>query len=143
MYDNLNSNYKPQEINEGKKSSDKIIKDLMLDYEEQLYTIRVQLKAYVCQLEQKEQEIIEKEQKKDNRNLFSPNHIDDSRELLNKIDDLKSKIVELKQREQQLSDIVYGLNMATQCIGNYASEEADKDNKNYIDSYVMHFVSSS
>lgn len=69
MYDNLNSDdgLKDEAIcNNANEKLDELIQD----YEEKLYTIRIQLKSYVSQLEIREQELQEKELKNDNRSFF-------------------------------------------------------------------------
>lgn len=127
MYDNLNSDNELKEINEDDKTSSRILNELIHEYEDKLYTIRIQLKSYISQLEIKEHEINVTGQKKDNRNLFSPIYNNNS-EALNDIENLKNRINELTQRENYLSDTIYGLTTAFKCVNSYITESKPDPN---------------
>ena len=125
MYDNLNSDdgLKDEAIcNNANEKLDELIQD----YEEKLYTIRIQLKSYVSQLEIREQELQEKELKNDNRSFFSPIEQGNSDDKSD-IEDLKIRINSYKQQEKQICDTITALNEAVQCVYKCSLKDKFKD----------------
>mgnify|MGYP000049784753 CR=1 FL=1 len=119
MYDNMNSDGKQIEIGEVDDNSNIVLSEMIQDFEEKLYAVRIQLKSYINQLEIKEQEKFKKEQAKDNRNLFSPIYSEDKEED-NEIENLKIEISKLRQQEDYIGKRIYALNYAIQCINRYS-----------------------
>lgn len=119
MYDKENSDGKLIEIGEVDDNSNIVLSEMVQDYEEKLYAVRIQLKSYINQLEIKEQEKFKKEQIKDNRNLFSPIYTEDQEED-NDIENLKIEISKLKQQEDYIGKRIYALNYAIQCVNRYS-----------------------
>jgi two-component system sensor histidine kinase DegS len=126
MYDNNGSKEIVSEdlINERKKSSI-LLKDLVIDFEERLYSIKVELKNQSNILQQKEQELSERERTRvHNLDLFSPiyNKANDTRELSSAIDLASKNLEELNLEQQQIIDKIEGIKVATQILDSSINE---------------------
>jgi two-component system sensor histidine kinase DegS len=132
MFDNnSNADKKAEDLIEERKASGILLRDLAVDFEEQLYSIKVQLKSNISTLQEKEKELSEKERiKVHNKDLFSPiyNKANDTTELLSSIEQLKKKIDELNEEQQKLIIKISGLKTAAQCIDLYLNK-TDEDNE--------------
>lgn len=128
MFENLNSDEKLLDINNPDENITCILDELIHDYEEELYSIRIQLKSYISQLEQKEKELYEKEQVKDNRTLFSAIYYNNS-DNVKEIEDIKIEISKQKQKEEHISRIINALSNAIQYIKRYTEVAKSIDEK--------------
>lgn len=127
MYDNLNSDDKLLDISEVDDDLCMVLNDLVQDFEEKLFAIRIQHKSSINQLEAKERNKYEREQIKDNRSLFSPLQFDHTEED-DEIESLKIEVGQLRQQEEYISRRIYALNYALQCVNRYmASLKAFND----------------
>jgi two-component system sensor histidine kinase DegS len=138
MYDNNvnKENINEELINERKKSSI-LLKDLIIDLEENLYSLRVELKNQTNLLQQKEQELLERERTRVyNLDLFSPiyNKSNDTRELSSGIDLAKEKLNKLNLEQQQMLDKIEGLKLAAQILDNSINEATNNLIKNQNES---------
>lgn len=127
MYDNLSSDDGLKETAVSENVSF-ILNELIHDYEDKLYTVRIQLKAFEGQLEIKEKEQYERELKKDNRSYFSP--IEQNNDKSEKeIEDLRIQINSCKQQEKHISEIISALNSSIQCVNKCSTKnrKADED----------------
>jgi two-component system sensor histidine kinase DegS len=94
-----------------------LLKEIAIDYEEQLYSVKIQLKTKLNQLQEKEQELSERDRTKTyNRDLFSPinNTTDNTAEIIISIEQLKRQMDDLTKKQQSLTDIISGLKTAIQ-----------------------------
>jgi two-component system sensor histidine kinase DegS len=122
MYDN-NGNKENLEENSiyDKKAASILLKDLVIEFDEKLYTIKVQLKYQMNLLKEKELELTEKERTKvHNLDLFSPiySKSHDTKEIYIVIEQLKQKIEELNLEQKSLIDKIAGLKVAAHLIDN-------------------------
>jgi two-component system sensor histidine kinase DegS len=133
MYDS-NGNNKVMEEKSNKDSKDVriLLKDMALELEDKLYSVKVQLKTQMNLLAEKENELSERERiKVHNLDLFSPiyNKIQDEKDLIVTIDQIKQAIEELNKEQEQLTDRINGLKTAAGYLDSieYKEETADKD----------------
>ena len=104
---------------EERKASAILLRDLAVDFEEQLYSIKVDLKSKLNLLETKELELSEKERTKvHNRDVFTPlyNKSLDTNNLQQEIDQLKGEIDCILENKEKLSQKINGLRSAAQNI---------------------------
>lgn len=126
MYENHNSDDKP--IKAEDDFSNKVLSDLVQEFEDKLYAIRIQLKSYIDQLEKKEKEKYKKDQQNDNRNLFSPIY-SDKKEEEKEIENLKIEISKLRKQEDYISKRIYTLNYAILCVKRYSASITNFENR--------------
>ncbi len=127
-----NMDAKVKNFTEDRKASAVLLKDIAVDYEEQLYTVKVQLKSEKNLLQEKEKDLAEKERTKvHNKDLFSPiyNNSNDTAELITAIDQLKKQINNLEERQKNLHDKISGIKTAVQNIEITSESDTVKDTK--------------
>ena len=132
MYMN-NADDKAKKLIEERKASAILLKDLAVELEEQLYEIKVQIKANIIQVQEKENELKDRERTKiHNRDVFSPiyNRSCDTSELNSMMEQLKKQREVLNKQEQLLQDKVAGLKTAAQCIEILVNEEVPTETEN-------------
>lgn len=136
MYDNNgNSENKNEESIEVRRNSCLLLRNLAIAFDEQLYSVKIQLKTQYNILKEKEEELKERERTKvHNLDLFSPIYSNayNTKELISIIEQTKIKIEALNQEQLTLTDKISGLKLATQGIENSIKEitniEAEKVN---------------
>lgn len=122
---------KEKNLAEERKASSILLKNLAVDFEEQLYSVKIQLKSNTNLLQEKEMELAERERTKvHNRDLFSPiyNKASETTELIATIDQYKKQIELLNEEHARLNDKVNGLRMAADCI-----DLIDEEHKGIVD----------
>lgn len=133
MYDNnMDSNIGKQM--EERKEAGIVLKDLAVDFEEQLYSVRMELKSHISLLKKREQEMDSRERiKAYNQDLFSPIYkkSSDTSELLSDIENLKKQIEELQEKQADLNNKVNGVKLAAQYMEQFQKESGSNqaDNK--------------
>lgn len=123
---NMNTDSKKSELPEERKASSILLKNLAVDFEEQLYSVKIQLKSHINLLQEKEQELAERERTKVyNRDLFSPiqSKSSNTTNLIPAIEELKQRIEELNVEQQTLNDKINGLKAAAQFLDFYVDKE--------------------
>jgi two-component system sensor histidine kinase DegS len=111
-----------EKSNIDNKSSSLILKELLIEYEEKLYSIKIELNTQQNLLKQYENDWLERERtKRHNIDLFSPIYksSQSEKELPITIDNIKKKIDELNQDLSQFEEKIAGLKTAIQIINNY------------------------
>ena len=104
------------------RSSILVLKDLMIGYEEKLFSIKIELKTQQNLLKQYENDWLERERTKmHNIDLFSPIYKStlSEKELPITIDSIKKRIDELNNDFIQYQEKISGLKNAIQIINNY------------------------
>lgn len=134
---NLNNVDNTITIFEQRKDTSVLLRKLAVDFEEQLYSVKVQYKSNLCLLQEKERELTEKERTKiHNHDLFSPiyNKSYDTSDLISVIDQLKMRIENLDNEQQQLNEKISGLKNAAQAIDllDHYSDTIKVENQNII-----------
>lgn len=136
---NLNNEDNTNTIHEENKASSILLKKLAVDFEEQLYSVKIQLKSHLSLLQEKEHELAEKERvKTNNHDLFSTiyNKSYDTTELISVIDQLKRRIENLSNEQVQLIEKISGLNNAAKVFDdfdrNYDINKLGIENQNCI-----------
>jgi len=140
MYDeNKNTEDKKKKLIEERKASAILLRDMAVDFEEQLYSVKVDLKSKLSLLEDKELELSEKERTKNhNRDVFTPLYSKalDTSELVQEIDQLRKEIDLIIENKDKLNQKIQGLKSAAQSIDTLVSEEesmlAESDNRQKI-----------
>ena len=130
--DILNNNTK--DIIEEQKASSILLKNLAVNFEEQLYDIKIQLKTRLSLLNTKESELLEQERTKVyNRDLFSPNSYisNNDNELEKSIEQLKKEIEELNNHKDRLKENIDGLKTAAHSIDLLIRETQNKSTNRY------------
>lgn len=129
-----NGNNKDMEerSNSDKKDIRTLLKDMAIELEEKLYSIKVQQKTQVNLLAEKENELSERERIKiHNLDLFSPiyNQAQEENELILTIDHIKQTIEELNKEQDQLTEKINGLKTAAGYLNNIdiKEEPSEKD----------------
>jgi two-component system sensor histidine kinase DegS len=144
MYDNneinIQENSKEQSndqpLNDDVRSYGEILRDMVFELEEQLYSNKVLLKTQNDLLNEKEQELSERERTKaHNIDLFTPlyNKTYDIQELLSEIQIIKLKIDDLDSKNQQISTKLEALRASAKIVDNYElikSNETIEHNNN-------------
>jgi two-component system sensor histidine kinase DegS len=128
MYDNNEINV-GKELNEN-KTSGQLLRELIIEYEEKLYSVKIQLKTQQNLLKQKETELTERERSKvHNIDLFSPIYSEsrDEKELSLAIEQVKKKIDVQYQEQARLSERINGLKSAVNMIDKYEIIAADSN----------------
>lgn len=133
---NMKIDEKAKSLHEERKASSMLLRNLAVDFEEQLYSVKIQLKSHITLLQEKEQELAEKERTKiHNHDLFSTlyNKTHDTSEQVSIIEQLKKRIDSLKVEQEKLNEKISGLKTAAQCVELYLNEThnviTDTDNK--------------
>lgn len=131
MYDNneINEIHEDKLINDH-KSPGLLLKELIIEYEQKLYSIKVQIKTQQNLLTKKENEKTEQERTKvHNIDVFSPiyNVSQDRQELDLNINRIKQKLEDLNQEQEQLSEKISGLHDAVNRIEQYDIITAEND----------------
>lgn len=114
-----NSEGKEKKLAEERKASASLLKNLAVDFEEELYSVKIQLKSTSNLLMEKEMELTERERTKVyNRDLFSPiyNKASDTTELISTIEQLKKQIEVLNEEQSRLINKINGLKSAAESI---------------------------
>lgn len=134
--DSLNMDDKLKNLFDERKASSILLRNLAVDFEEQLYSLKIQIKSHKSLLQEKEQELAEKERTKvHNHDIFSPIHNKayDTTELVSIIEQLRKRLDALFKEQRKLNEKITGLKMAAQCIDLINSEpenvHIDIDNK--------------
>lgn len=112
-----------------------LLKDLAIEFEEELYSVKVQIKNQNELLVKKQKELLENERTRvHNLDLFSPiyDKAYDNRELSNAIDEINKNINELKDKEEKLVRRVNGLKTAAAFIDRTVIEEINSDKSNEV-----------
>lgn len=122
MYDN-NQNDKDDcvDIIDERKASCILLRDLAVDFEEQLYSVKMQLKSQYILLNDNEQKLRDNERTRDkNQELFYPkcNPNYDGNEIISEIEQINKKIMELENNEKLLLGKINGLKIAAKQIDN-------------------------
>ncbi len=137
MYDNnLDQNNNTDISNQENKSPSLLLKSLAIDFEEQLYSVKIQLKSQENLLQEKVLELSEKERVKvHNLDLFSPIYSKsyNTVELEAMIDRLKQRIDVLKQEQSKLVEKISGLKEAAQYIDAHIREKEILDTDSETD----------
>ncbi len=120
MYgDNKYTEEQKVKLIEERKASAILLRDLALDFEEQLYSLKVNLKNKISLLEEKEFELSEKERTKiHNREVFTPLYIKsfDSDRIHQEINLLKGEIDSILEEKEKLSQKIQGLRASAKNI---------------------------
>ena len=131
MYDSNGNNKDMEERNSSDKKDIRILlKDMALELEDKLYSLKVQLKTQINLLSEKENELSERERIKiHNLDLFSPiyNKAQDEKELIITIDQIKKTIEELNKEQEQLTDKINGLKTAAGYLNNIDFKEVSSE----------------
>jgi two-component system, NarL family, sensor histidine kinase DegS len=104
---------------EERKASAILLRDLAVDFEEQLYSVKINLKSRLSLLEIKELELSERERTKVHyRDVFTPlyNKSLDTNDLLQEINQLKEEIDAILESKEKLIQKIQGLRSAAQSI---------------------------
>ncbi len=107
---------------DNNKSSNSILKELVIEYEEKLYLVKVQLKTQQNLLKQYENDLLERERTKmHNIDLFSPIYkaSQDEKELLISIENIKKKVNDLNNDCNEYEEKIAGLKTAIQVMNHY------------------------
>jgi two-component system sensor histidine kinase DegS len=130
MYDNnFKNENQSEDILDEKKTSGILLRELIAEFEEQLYSAKIQLKSQEDLLKEKELELAEKERTKvHNLDLFSPIYSKsyDNNELISMIDRLKQRIETLHLEQKKLCDKISGMHIAIQCVDSCITEEENQ-----------------
>lgn len=126
-------------ILEDKKNSCMLLQDLTVDFEEQLYNIKLQIQSLTNMVKEKENNISEIERTKDhNLNLFSPiyNKSYDTSEIKSEIEKIQQQIIELNKEKDGIVNKISGIKTAIQCIDeiirNSSTCEGEKNSEESI-----------
>jgi two-component system sensor histidine kinase DegS len=137
MYDsNGNIDNKYEELIGERKNSYLLLRNLAIEFDEQLYSVKIQLKTQNNILREKEEELKERERTKvHNLDLFSPIYSKayDTKELISMIEQIKIKVEALNQEQIILSDKISGLKHAAQGIENSIIEITNIEEEKFID----------
>lgn len=120
MYDN-NESIEGKALNH-ERSSSQLLRELIIEYEEKLYSLKVQIKTQLNLLKQKEKELAERERIKiHNVDLFSPiyNESKGEKELSLTLEQLNQKIDVLNQEQARQVEKINGLKSAVNIIDQY------------------------
>ena len=118
-FENSNTEDKAKKLNIERRASSILLKDLAVDFEEQLYAIKIKLKTNINLLQEKEFELKERERTKiHNRDVFSPiyNPSYDTSDLISMIEQIKIVIESLNKEQIIITDKISGLKTAAQSI---------------------------
>lgn len=133
---NQNEETKEIDLNNKRKSSCILLRDIAVDLEDQLYSIKMQIKSQSSLLQEKKMEMSERERTKaHNLDLFSPIYSKacDTSEIKPFISQIDQEIIDLNQKKMELENKISGLRAAAECIESSmqmdaeSSIELDKD----------------
>jgi two-component system sensor histidine kinase DegS len=120
MYeDNKYTEDQKNKLIEERKASAILLRDIAVDFEEQLYSIKINLKSKINLLEAKELELSERERTKiHNQDVFTPlyNKSLDTSNLQQEIDHLKNEIDLIIDGKEKLNQKIQGLRSAAHSI---------------------------
>jgi two-component system sensor histidine kinase DegS len=114
--------HKMDKLIDNSKSSNLLLRELIIEYEDKLYSVKVQLKMQQNLLKQYENELLERERTKvHNIDLFSPIYKSSQAEkdLPIAIDNIKKIIEDLNIDCDQLEEKIAGLKTAVQIVDYY------------------------
>jgi two-component system, NarL family, sensor histidine kinase DegS len=135
---NMNKETNKKNLVDKRIDSTTILKDLVVDFEEQLYLIKIQLKSHTGILQEKEQELVERERMKTyNHDLFSPiyNKINEPDELITSIEQLRNQIDILNAEQEKLVNKISGLKIAADGLESLINEKdtvVETDNRHKL-----------
>lgn len=115
MYDNSEKRTDREHMGDDSRAAILTLKKLISEMEEELYSLRAKIKANSSLLKEKEIELEEKERiKARNLDLFSPiyNRASDTKKLSSHIEQMKDRIQELNNRQEELLARIKDLNVA-------------------------------
>jgi len=122
MIDNMSSDEKLFEVDGVNEELARILNDMIHELEKELYTIGIQTKDYMYNLEMKDQKLLEmNEQLNENRGLSSKIHRNNNN-IIGEIDSLKIEINKQRHREEYVRKQIYALNTAMQIINRYSTK---------------------
>lgn len=133
---NHNNDGKEKSMAEERNASINTIKGIIENYEEQLYSIKIQGKSQANLLQEKEMELAEKERTRvHNLDLFSPiyNKSSDTTELIKTIEQLRNQIEALNEEQNKLNHKIEALKLAAQSMETIIDEEESTE-KEFIQS---------
>jgi two-component system, NarL family, sensor histidine kinase DegS len=132
MYDNNSIKDNSKDDIEDRKTSCLLLRDLAVDLEEQLFSVKMQLKTQENLVKEKDQELKERERTKDNnKNLFYPknNQNSDTNDLITEIEKIRSKIIELENNQNMLNCKIKGLKSAAKFIDSIDKSSDSKESE--------------
>lgn len=128
---------KNDKIIPDKKAAGILLKDMAIELEDKLYSVKVQIKTQTNLLKEKESELSERERIKDhNLDLFSPiySKTQDEKELLITIDQIKQNIDKLNVDQDQIIYRINGLKTAAGYLESAeGKDEQEEKNKESVD----------
>jgi two-component system sensor histidine kinase DegS len=133
MYDNnLYVENDSEENVEERKTACILLRDLAVDFEEQLYSVKVQLKTQSMNLKENEQRLEENNRTNDrNQELFYPIHSQgyNSKNIIAENEQIKQKISELENKQNMLICKINGLKTAAKYldISNKKKEKGESE----------------
>jgi two-component system, NarL family, sensor histidine kinase DegS len=109
-----------------------LLRELVIEYEDKLYAIKLQLKTQHSLLKQYEKEMLERERTKmHNIDLFSPIYkaSQTEKDLTVTIEQIKQRIDELIKEQTQIEERIAGLKSITSIVDQYGNlvDETDKN----------------
>lgn len=113
MFDNHEKRQDSEHIGDDSRAAISTLKKLISEMEEELYSLRTEIKAHASLLKEKELELEEREKiKVHNLDLFSPIHnkASDTKELSLIIDQMRCEMKELNDRQEELLTRIRNLN---------------------------------
>lgn len=133
MYDNnFFEENNSETIIEERKNSCLLLKDLAVDFEEQLYSVKMQIKTQKILLDENEQILKECDRTKDrNQDLFYPIHnkSSGSTDIITEAEQIQKKITELENQKNILISKIDGLKTAAKLLesANIKKERYDSE----------------
>ncbi len=120
------------------KSSASLLREIIIEYEEKLYSVKLQLKDQQNLLKKQEEDLHERERTKvHNIDLFSPIYksFQNEKDLPITIDNIKQRIDELKQEVCQIEEKISGLKSTIDIVARYETitdniKNTEKTNEN-------------
>lgn len=119
-----------EEKNDEIKASSLLLRDLAVDFEEQLYLVKKDFKINIIKLQEKEQEVKDIEQTKDHHlEMFSPMYKKafSTKEIEEEIEKIKIHINELEQEQQMLLCKISGLKTASRYLDSFSENEENSE----------------
>lgn len=119
-----------EKLPDEKKATSVFLKELVIEFEEKLYSIKVELKNQTNLLNEKVREQADRERTKiHNLDLFSPIHNKtvEKKDVSNSIDQIKNEIDNLQHEEQLLYEKITGLKVAVGLLDNRITEDTTEE----------------
>jgi two-component system sensor histidine kinase DegS len=116
-----------EKISNEKQSYGSFLRDIALEYEEKLYSIKIQIKKQMNILKQKENEREEIERTRvHNLDLFSPiyNKAQNGADSFTDIDKIKNKINELENEQTSITNKIKSIKESAEFIDKYESNKS-------------------